>query len=493
MVRAVRDQGTVGASPLRQRKVLRTLRCAGILVALLLALGVGVAAGVLLDRQMSWSAVPPGVIPVDAQADFRLMAEAWETIQQQYVDRSAVQPRQLTYGAISGMADSLGDTGHSRFLSPELLRAEHDFTQGQLEGIGAEVQMKEGHAVIVAPLDDSPAQKAGLQPGDIILGVDGENVASLPLDQVVERIQGPAGTSVTLTILSPGSQHTRDVTMVRAHIRLQNITWAQVPGASVAHVRITAFSEGVTEDLGRALTDIQRAGLTGLILDLRSNPGGLLNEAVGTASQFLSGGNVLLERNAQGKTEPVPVQPGGVATEIPLVLLINGGTASAAEIVAGALQDAQRAKLVGETTFGTGTVLSEFHLSDGSALLLATEEWLTPKGRTIWHQGISPDVAVSLPPDVGPLLPRAEASMTPDQFESAGDAQLLTGLHVLEESATAASDPPVEHPAPPANGIRGTSAHADDRILPYHGLESYPTRQGPGALAAALIEGTGGK
>ncbi len=442
-----------------------------------MALAVGLGAGVLVDRQMLWPALPPGAIPADAQADFRLMAEAWETIQQEYVDRSAVQPRQLTYGAISGMADSLGDTGHSRFLSPELLRAEHDFTQGQLEGIGAEVQMKGGHAVIVAPLDNSPAQKAGLQPGDIILEVDGENVAGLPLDQVIERIQGPAGTSVTLTILSPGTERARDVTLVRAQISLQNVTWAPVPGASVAHVRITAFSEGVTKDLAQALMDIQREGLGGLILDLRSNPGGLLNEAVGAASQFLSGGNVLLERNAQGKTEPVPVQPGGVATEIPVVLLINGGTASAAEIVAGALQDAQRAKLVGETTFGTGTVLSEFHLSDGSALLLATEEWLTPNGRTIWHVGISPDAAISLPPDVAPLLPSAEASMTPDQFESAGDTQLLSALSLLEDSARIRSSPLARHHAQPEVPAQRPSVSSSNEILRYSSFSSFTTHR----------------
>jgi carboxyl-terminal processing protease len=418
-------------------------------VALVLALGIGMGAGVLLGRQALSSGVPPGVIPADAETDFQLMAEAWDTIQEQYVDRSALQPRELTYGAISGMADSLGDTGHSRFLSPEMLREEHDFTQGELEGIGAEVQMKEGHAVIVAPIDNSPAQKAGLQPGDIILKVNGENVTGLPLDQVVERIQGPAGTSVTLTILSPATEQTRDITLVRAHIALQSVTWARVPGTSVAHVRIVAFSDGATKELRQALTDMQKQELGALVLDLRSNPGGLLNEAVDTASQFLSSGNVLLEKNAQGETEPVPVQSGGVATETPLVLLINGGTASAAEIVAGALQDAERATLVGETTFGTGTVLSEFRLSDGSALLLATEEWLTPKGRTIWHVGITPDVAVSLPADVAPLLPSAEAGMTPAQLQSAGDTQLLRALSLLQDSGSIRSIRLASYPIPP--------------------------------------------
>jgi carboxyl-terminal processing protease len=265
--------------------------------------------------------------------------------------------------------------------------------------------------------------------------VDGENVARLPIDQVVSRILGPAGTSVTLTILTPGTEQTRDVTLLRAHITLQNVTWQRLPGTQIAHVRIVAFSEGVTEDLKKALGELERQGMTGIILDLRSNPGGLLSEAVGTASQFLEGGNVLLEKDAQGETRPVPVVDGGLAPNLPLVVLIDPGTASAAEIVSGALQDTGRAKLVGETTFGTGTVLNEFSLSDGSALLLATEEWLTPKGRLIWHNGIVPDVQVTLSQGTSPLLPEAEAGMTSEQVQNSGDAQLLRALELLNQSA----------------------------------------------------------
>ncbi|MFN2217794.1 MAG: S41 family peptidase, partial [Anaerolineae bacterium] len=306
--------------------------------------------------------------------------------------------------------------------------------QGQFEGIGAYVEMKEGHVVIVAPMDGSPAQQAGLHPGDIILKVNSENVAGLPIDQVVSRILGPAGTSVALTILTPETGQTRDVTLVRAHITLQNVFWQQLPGTQIAHVRIVAFSKGVTDDLRQALGEIKQRGLAGIILDLRSNPGGLLSEAVGTASQFLTGGNVLLEKDAQGAITPVPVQEGGLAPDLPLVVLIDPGTASAAEIVSGALQDAGRAKLVGETTFGTGTVLNQFGLSDGSALLLATEEWLTPEGQLIWHQGIAPDIQVSLPQGTTPLLPQAEVGMTLEQVRNSGDAQLLRALELLNQS-----------------------------------------------------------
>jgi carboxyl-terminal processing protease len=413
----------------------RLLVLLGIAVTVLLLLGAGLAGGIVLDRQVLAEYVPPDNVPADATASFQLMAEAWNTIHQSYVDRPAIQAQTLTYGAIGGMVDALGDTGHSRFLSPKMVQEQHDFTQGQFEGIGAYVEMKEGHVVIVAPMDGSPAQQAGLHPGDVILKVDGEDVAGLPIDQVVSRIVGPAGTPVTLTILTPGTEQTRDVTLLRAHITLQNVIWQRLPGTQIAHVRIVAFSEGVTEDLKKALSEIQQQGMAGIILDLRSNPGGLLSEAVGTTSQFLRGGNVLLEKDAQGKITPVPVADGGLAPDLPLVVLIDPGTASAAEIVSGALQDAGRAKLVGETTFGTGTVLNQFTLSDGSALLLATEEWLTPKGRQLWHQGIAPDVQVTLPQGTSPLLPEAEAGMTSEQVQNSGDAQLLRAMALLSQSA----------------------------------------------------------
>jgi carboxyl-terminal processing protease len=420
----------------------RVLGCLGIVVVILLLLGGTFAGGIVLDREVLAKYVPPNTDPAETTIDFQLISEAWNRINESYVDRSAIQGQALTYGAVSGMVDALGDTGHSRFLSPEMLREQHDFTSGQVEGIGAYMEIKDGHVTIASPMDGSPAQKAGLLPGDIVLKVDGESVTGMPIDQVVGRITGPAGTSVTLTILTPDTQQTRDVTLVRAHITLENVTWKQVPGTEIAHVRIAAFSQGVTDDLKQALTEIHDAGLTGIVLDLRSNPGGLLGEAVDTASQFLVSGNVLLEKDAQGKTTPVAVVKGGLAPDLPLVVLIDAGTGSAAEIVAGALQDANRAQLVGETTFGTGTVLNEFSLSDGSALLLATEEWLTPKGRTIWHQGIAPDVEVTLAQGTSPLLPEAEGAMTAEQVQNSGDAQLLRALELLGQPAAGQASAP---------------------------------------------------
>ncbi|HVO70133.1 MAG TPA: S41 family peptidase [Aggregatilineaceae bacterium] len=395
-------------------------------------LGLGTVSGVLLDRQVLAVYADPGAAPTAAPPDLPLVQEAYDMIQRVYVDRTALKAQEMEYGAIGGMVDALGDTGHSRFLSPAMVKQESELTQGQFEGIGVEVQMKNGAVVVVAPIDGTPAQRAGLRPGDIIAKVDGRDVTSLPLDQVVTLILGPTGTSVTLTIMNPDDGQTRDVTLVRARITMQNVAWHPLPGTTIAHVRIAAFSQGVSKDLQKALSEVRAQGMTGVILDLRNDPGGLLDESIGTASQFLKSGNVLLEKDAQGNTTPVSVQSEGAVTDLPMVVLINGGTASAAEILAGALQDAHRGTLVGETTFGTGTVLSQFHLSDGSALLLATEEWLTPAGRVIWHHGISPDVAVTLPKDTIPLLPEGESELTAAQLQTSGDAQILRAVDLLK-------------------------------------------------------------
>ncbi len=378
-------------------------------------------------------AFAPDTVPPDAEANFRLMAEAWNTVQRVYVDRNSIKPKRMTYSAISGMVDSLGDTGHSRFLTPEMLKQERNFTKGELEGIGAEVQLKDGQLVIVAPIDGSPAQKAKLKPGDVIQKVDGKEVSGLPLDQAVDLILGPAGSALRLTVLDPRTSQTRDITIIRARVTLHSVTWNPLPGTTVAHLRISTFSKGVAKELREALTGIRRERLTALILDLRNNPGGLYDEAVSAASQFLQSGNVLLEKNALDKIRPVPVQPGGVATDVQMVALVNGGTSSGAEIVAGALQDRHRAKLVGEKTFGTGTVLQTFSLSDGSALMLAIEEWLTPDGHVIWHHGITPDVAISLPPEATPLSPLTEKELTAEKLRESGDVQLLRALDLLDQ------------------------------------------------------------
>ncbi len=396
------------------------------------ALVVGLAAGILLDGskhpiQLSSSNQTTDPSP----PSFSLIRDAWNTINQVYVDRSALKSKPLTYGAISGMVNALGDTGHSTFLTPDMVKQEHTLTSGAYVGVGMDIQMKNGRVTVVTPFDGSPAKKAGLHTGDVILKVDNKAISGLSLQQVVQHIVGAIGTPVTLTIFDPSSNTTSDVTMNRAKITLHNVSAAVVPGTRFGDIRIAEFSTGVTRDLKKAIQSLEADHVQGIILDLRNNPGGVLDEAIGVASQFLSTGNVLLTRNAQGKTRPEKVIPGGLATRMPLVVLINGGTASASEIVAGALQDAHRARLIGEKTFGTGTVLAQFPLPDGSALLLATEEWLTPAGRTIWHKGIEPDKNVTVAQNVQLVQPDLLKSMT--RAEQTRDLQFQAALEALRQ------------------------------------------------------------
>jgi carboxyl-terminal processing protease len=373
-------------------------------------------------------------IPANATGDFQLMAQAWDIIDKYYVDRPAVRHDAMTAGAINGMTESLGDTGHSVYLTASEVRKAGAAVQGKLNGIGVEIIQSSNHqTVVLAPVDGSPAQQAGVRPGDVILQVDGYPVSGLSLNHISAKMSGAAGQAVALTVSNPSDGRRREIKIVRAAMKLNNVSWQRLPGSNLAHLRIAMFSDGETADLRKALLAIKEQGLQGIILDLRNNPGGALDEALGTASQFLRAGNVMWEKNASSIITNVAVEPGGVATDIPLVVLVNSRSASDSEIVAGALHDAHRATLVGETTMGTGTVLSQFQLSDGSALLLAVQEWLTPNKVSFWHRGIEPDVKISLSPQAA-LRPSLEREMTPVQLRSSGDTQLLQAMQLFSHA-----------------------------------------------------------
>lgn len=398
----------------------------------ILILLLGMALGVLVDRVYLAGVVPAAVVPASAVGDFKLMALAWNIIHAHYVDRSAIQPKRMTYAAISGMVDSLGDTGHSTFLTPREVKLARASIDGRFAGIGAEVQMKDGYVVIVAPIDGTPAQRAHLRPGERIIEVDGKSVEGESLITVVEKIRGPAGTKVTLTLQDPATGKLRTVTLVRAEIPVDSVSWHMIPGAPVADIRIARFSEGTATELYKALEAAQRAGARGIVLDLRNDPGGLLDQAIDVASLFIPKGNVLLERNAAGQVKPVPVRRDVPKFHLPMAVLINGGTASAAEIVSGALRDDLRVPLIGERTFGTGTVLEPFPLPGGGELLLGVREWLTPDGHTIWHKGIAPTEKVDLPAGATLVRPPALRTMTPAQLAASHDTQLLAALKAVE-------------------------------------------------------------
>lgn len=400
-------------------------------IAALIVLGSSFTAGVAVER----SGALPGSLrmePSELTQQFSVFWEAWDKVERHFVDRSAVDSREMTYGAIEGMLAALGDAGHTRFMTPEEAAFQSSDISGQFYGIGAELGEKDGYPIIVAPLDDSPAEKAGIKAGDILVEVNGQPVAGLSLDRVVRMVRGPEGTSVTLRVIHPGENSLTEITIVRAKIQVHPVSWAMVPGTSIAHLRLSQFNANAGKEMVAALKELKAAGAKALVVDVRSNTGGLLDQCIEVASQFLSSGNVLVERNADGNRKGLPVNSGGHATDIPLVVLVNRGTASAAEILAGAIQDHRRGQVVGETTFGTGTVLSTFRLSDGSALLLGTSEWLTPNGRQIWKRGIVPDIPVPLGPDATPVTPRLEKEMTSEQIRSSTDAQLLKAIELLE-------------------------------------------------------------
>lgn len=361
-----------------------------------------------------------------------LLDEARLIIQNNFVDREAATTDRLQNGALAGMVEILGDTGHSRFMTPVMVEEQHNYTAGEFEGIGAYVEMRDGFVTVVSPIDNSPAQAAGVQPGFIVLEVTGEDMTGKTLQEVVDRILGPAGTEVTIVFFDPETAGNVTLTIKRARIELENVTWTMLPGSTIAYTRVAGFSQNVGKELGAAIDAAEAQGATGVILDLRNNPGGLLNEAVAVTAQFLPAKSVVvLRQDSQGQIKEELVPGDADPTTLPLVVLINQGSASASEIVSGALQDAARATLVGETTFGTGTVLNEFPLSDGSAILLATEQWLTPDGRVIWREGIVPDEVVELTGPVRLLTPETADDLTAQELAATEDAQLLRALEIL--------------------------------------------------------------
>lgn len=409
------------------------MRVIGIVLIAIILVGGGFVAGWASSPSSSPADGTSSQEPAAAAKNFGIFWQAWNILDQHYVDRKALNPTTMTYGAISGMLDSLGDTGHTRFLSPADLAQEQRSLSGQLEGIGAELAIRNGQPTIVAPLPDSPALHAGVRAGDVLVNVDGKSVANESLDTIVSQVSGKAGTKVTIGVIHPGQSKVTDITITRAKILVPSVTWAMLPGTTVADVLISQFAEKTTYQLVNTIKDAQSHGATAIILDLRNNPGGIFDEAIGVASQFIGKGAVLIEQNAQGQRKVDDVKPGGSALSIPMVVLVNSGTASASEIVAGAIQDHHRAKIVGQTTFGTGTVLSQYSLSDGSAILVGTTEWFTPDGHQIWHKGITPDISVSLPTNVMPLTPLTEQGMTAKELQSSGDAQLLKALELLQQ------------------------------------------------------------
>ncbi len=400
---------------------------------LVLVVLVAFALGVQAERR-GWLPSGRGREPSEVRQTFAPYWEAWRLVHKYYVDPDSIKDERLTQGSILGMLAALGDIGHTTYLTRDEVERLEANLKGELEGIGARISLRKQGPTIVQTMPKSPARKAGVQPGNVILQVDGQDVHGMSLEKLVQHIKGPAGSEVRLKVLRGDPPKPVDIDIQRAKVDVPDVAWQMLPDSPLAHVAIQNFGEHTDEQLRSILEQAREQGAKALVLDVRGNLGGLKEQAVKVTSEFLKPGEVVfIQKDAAGNTTPVSVNPEGTARDIPLCVLIDEGTASSAEILAGALQDYQRGKLIGMRTFGTGTVLRPFKLSDGSAVLLAVDQWLTPKERQIWHKGISPDIEVELPQGASILLPESEAKLSAKTLANSKDTQLLKAIEVMKK------------------------------------------------------------
>ncbi|CAN5695309.1 S41 family peptidase [soil metagenome] len=394
----------------RRNAVARVL----LLVVLLLSTAIG---AYMVGRSQS----PASLDEKDSES-LALYAEALDTVRNNYVDQKDIHPKEEAYGAIRGMLETLGDDGHTRFLTPEERGQNDQSLSGTYVGIGVQLEEKKGKVVVAAPIQGSPAEKAGVSPDDVLLAVDGKSVRGDDISEVVEKVKGPEGTTVEVTLRHEGKK--REYDLERAQINSPVASWAMIPDSDVALVLLSSFSDDSAKELQDAFDEAKAAGARRFILDLRNNPGGRLDQAVQMAGYFLEPGSVVyIRKDASGEREEITVEGDPESTNAPLTVLVNGGSASSSEILAGALRDNGRATVIGETTFGTGTVLSEFVLRDGSSILLGVAEWLTPDRDFIRDTGIKPEVKVPLEEGTAPLTPDDVRDLSREEaFEK--DAQL---------------------------------------------------------------------
>ena len=333
------------------------------------------------------------------EIDFSLFWKVWDLLEEKYVGRADLDANKLFYGAIKGMLAASGDP-YTTFFTPEEQKAFKEDISGTFEGIGAEMGLRDGIITIVAPLEGMPAEAAGVRAGDRVLKVNGESTENLTLEQAVDKIRGPKGTEVTLTLYSEGEEDTHEVTVKRSTILVKSVRYEN-KGEGIALIRVSRFGDDTHTEFQKAAGEVQQQGAKGLILDLRNNPGGLLDEAVELGGYFLPRGTtVVQEEDAQGKKTALQAKGTGALQHLPLVILINQGSASAAEILAGAIRENRdNVRIVGETSFGKGSVQELIPVSKDTSVKITIARWLTPKGNQINQVGITPDEKVELTRD----------------------------------------------------------------------------------------------
>ncbi len=364
---------------------------------------------VLSDGFVEKAALDAGAMSLAAIAAMNAAAETG----------AAPSPEHLSLVAIDAMLDVLDDP-YTTFMSADEYALYTENSQGKFGGIGATVGLRNERITITAPIPDTPAERAGIRPGDVILEVDGESTEGWSVMESVLRIRGPEGTPVRLLVLHEDAEGPVEIEIVRAVIQVASVEWRMLP-EGIAHVEISSFSENTDEQLSDIIDEAKETGADAMILDLRDNPGGLLSTTVNIASEFLEDGLVLYSMDGDGHRVEYKVQPDGSAPDLPLAVLVNGGSASGSEVLAGALRDHERAALIGEDTFGKGSVNLPQNLTDGSGLYYTIGRWYSPNGHLIEGDGLAPDILI------GPSLAEGE------------DAQLDRAVeHLLSELGAAA-------------------------------------------------------
>ena len=362
--------------------------------------------GMLIGQQQGVLSVVPegegrvtnrGAVPeyLSDDVDFQRFWEVWAMVKEKYHEQP-VSDKKLYYGALQGMVSAVDDP-YTTYLGPEQAQAFRESLEGEFEGIGAEIGIRDDQLQVISPLPDSPAKRAGLQPGDWIVTVDDAETVDMTLEEAVKNIRGEKGSTVTLGIAREESQEVKDVDIVRDQIKIDSVEW-EITDDNIAEISVSTFNHDTVRLMNQAANEALAEDVDGIILDLRNNPGGLLSTAIDVASLWTGRDTVVLERQ-RNETKTFTGTTDPRLADIPTVVLVNGGSASGSEIVAGALQDYGLAQVVGTQTFGKGSVQDYLELEDGSAVKITIAEWLTPDERNINESGISPDVEVTIQPE----------------------------------------------------------------------------------------------
>lgn len=367
--------------------MLRSIKEKRLVLLILAAASLSVLTGAVMAKRLPFQS--------DGYENLKIFTEVLSYVEANYVEE--VKAEKLVHGAIRGMLRTLDP--HSSYMPPAVYREMQVETEGRFGGLGIEITIRDDILTVVSPIEGTPAFRAGVQAGDKIVKVEGETTKDMSLVDVVKKLRGPEGTSVTISILREGFTEPKDFSITRAIIRIKSVRWTTLQD-DIGYIKLRSFQKNTSEELENALQDLEEQNARAVVLDLRNNPGGLLDQAIAVSDEFIEGGQLIVYTKGRlaGQNMKGFSKDENAHIDMPLVILVNGGSASASEIVAGALQDMKRATVIGTQSFGKGSVQTIIPLSDGSGLRLTTAKYFTPKGREINGKGITPDIIVEEPP-----------------------------------------------------------------------------------------------